>query len=245
MARIPLATVAVSAFLSLSGLAAEPPSKVVERTLELAPDGRLVLDTYKGHVTVTAWDRGEAAVRAVVTADGKCEDGADLVAKTQVRIDGGGHEVKVVSDYDDLPRMTFTLGSDCGSRPFVKYEIRMPRGASLRLKDYKSRISVDGLAGDVTVDSYKGVVRLTRLAGKLDLETYKGDAVAELDRLAGGVRAETYKGEIELVLPKGERVDLHEAIGRRGSFESDVEAVSGGAHVRVETNKGTIRLRTK
>ena len=33
----------------------------------------------------------------------------------------------------------------------------MPRGASLRLKDYKSRIAVDGLAGRrVAVDSYKG-----------------------------------------------------------------------------------------
>ena len=47
------------------------PSKVVEKTLVLAPDGRLVLDTYKGRVAITAWDRSEAAIRAVVTADGQ------------------------------------------------------------------------------------------------------------------------------------------------------------------------------
>lgn len=245
MARVPLATLVLSLFLAGSGPAAEVPSKVVEKTLALAPDGRLVLDTYKGRVTITAWDRSEAAIRAVVSADGKCDDGADLVARTQVRIEGGGREVRVVSDYDDLPKMSFTLGSDCGSRPFVKYEIRIPQGASLQLKDHKSRISVDGVAGEVSIDSYKGVVRLTRLAGRLDLETYKGDAVAEFDKLTGGLRAETYKGEIELVLPKGERVDLHEEIGRRGVLEARLEDVKGGTPVSVETYKGTIRLRAR
>ena len=245
MARVPLATLVLSLSLAGSGLAADVPSKVVEKTLALTPDGRLVLDTYKGRVTITAWDRSEAAIRAVVSADGNCDDGADLVARTQVRIEGGGREVRVVSDYDDLPKMSFTFRSDCGSRPFVKYEIRIPQGASLQLKDHKSRISVDGLAGEVAIDSYKGVLRLTRLAGKLDLETYKGDAVAEFDKLTGGLRAETYKGEIELVLPKGERIDLHEEIGRRGVLEARLEDVKGGTRVSVETYKGTIRLRTK
>ena len=225
MARIHLATVALSAVLAVPGLASQAPSKAVEKTLVLAPDGRLVLDTYKGRVTITAWDRNEAYIRAVVTADGSCDESVDRVARTNVRIEGGGREVRIVSDYDDLPKMTFNFGRDCGSRPFVEYEIRMPRGASLRLKDYKSRISVDGLAGDVSVDSYKGGIRLTRLAGGLDLETYKG--------------------EIDLVLPKAARVDLDESIGRRGSFEADVEAVRGGTRVSVDTYKGTIRLRTR
>jgi hypothetical protein len=48
-----------------------------------------------------------------------------------------------------------------------------------------------------------------------------------------------------MVLPKGERVDLHEEIGRRGRLEADVEGVRGGTRVRVETYKGTIHIRTK
>lgn len=245
MARPVLATLLVPVFLSGGALPAETASKVVDRTLPLAADGRLVLDTYKGRVTVTAWDRAEASVHAVVTPDGSCDDAGELVAKTRVEIEGGGREVRVVSDYDDLPKFSFTLGNDCGSRPFVTYEIRMPRGASLRLKDYKSRVSVDGLAGDVSIDSYKGVLRLTRLSGRLDLETYKGDAVAELERVTGGLRAETYKGEIDLVLPKGERVDLRDDIGRRGRLEAEVETAGGGPRVAVETYKGTIRLRSR
>lgn len=248
MPRSALATLAnlvVSTLLAGPALPADVPTKVVEKTLGLAPNGRLVLDTYKGRVTLSGWDREEVSVHAVITPDGSCADAAELVEKTRVRIEGGGQEVRVVSDYDALPAAHFTIFSDCSSRPFVKYEIRMPRGASLRLKDHKSRISVDALAGDATIDSYKGVVRLTRLSGRLDLETYKGDAVAELDRVAGNLRASTYKGDIELVLPKGAPVDLDEMIGRRGRLEVDVAGARGGPRLSVETYKGTIRLRTK
>jgi len=113
------------------------------------------------------------------------------------------------------------------------------------VKDYKSRVSADGVAGDVEVETYKGVVRLEHLAGKLEVETYKGDVVARFEKVGGEVRAETYKGEIELVFPKGSRVDLHEKTGRHGCFESDVETAAGAARVSVETGKGTIRLKSR
>jgi hypothetical protein len=245
MSRPALATLFCSVLLAGTGLSADVPSKVVDRTLPLAADGRLVLETYKGRVDVTTWDRPEAAIHAVVTPDGTCDDAAELVLKTEVRIDGGGREVRIVSDYDDLPKVRFDFRGDCASRPFVKYEVRMPKSASLELKDHKSRIRVDGLAGDLSVDSYKGTVRLTHVSGKLDLETYKGGALVELDRVVPDLRAETYKGEIDLVLPKGEKVDLHEEIGRRGRLEAEIGTAPGTPRVSVETYKGTIRLRTK
>lgn len=245
MSRSAVLTLAVSVLLAGPAVSADAPSKVVDKALPLVPGGRLVVDTYKGSVRVTAWDREEASVHAVVTPDGSCDTAADLVERTRVRIEGGGREVRVVSDYDDLPKFQFTFRTDCGSRPFVAYEIRVPRGASLRVRDYKSRVSAEGVAGDVDVETYKGVVRLEGLAGKLDVETYKGDVVARFDGSPGEVRAETYKGEIEIVLPKGSRVDLHEETGRHGRFESDVETASGAPRVSAETHKGTIRLRSK
>jgi len=245
MRRHALATLVVSAVLAGPAFSADTPTKVVDKTLPLAADGRLSVDTYKGRVTVTTWDRAEVAVHAVVTPDGTCAEAADLVAKTRVRIEGGGREVRVVSDYDDLPKFTFSFRDDCGSRPFVAYEIRMPRTAALSLKDHKSRISVEGLAGDASIESYKGVVRLEKLSGRLDLETYKGNARADLDRVAGDLRFETYKGDIDVVVPKGSRLALHEDIGRRGRFEVDLEDAGTGPVVSVETYKGSIRLRTR
>jgi hypothetical protein len=245
MTRRVLAALAVSTLLAAPGLAADAPSKVVEKDVPLAAGGRLSVETYKGRVDVRAWDRPEVSVRAVVTPDGTCEDAAELVERTQVRIEGGGREVRVVSDYEDLPKVRFDFRSDCGSRPFVEYDIRMPAGASLAVKDYKSRVSVEGVAGGVAVDSYKGTMRLRGLSGPLEIETYKGDARAELDRVTGDVRLETYKGEIELLVPRASRLDLREEVGRRGRLEAHLEDAGSGPRVSVETYKGTILLREK
>ncbi len=231
--------------LSAGLAAAEPPSKVVEKTLPLAPDGRLAVDTYKGRVTVATWDRAEVSVRAVVKPDGECDDAAELVERTRVRIEGGGREVRVVSDYDALPKATFRFRDGCGNRPFVEYELRLPRTAALKVADYKSRIAVEGLLGDLELESYKGVMRLKGLSGRLDLETYKGDARVELERVAGDLRLETYKGEIDLVVPKGTQVALTEKVGRRGLFEASLSGTRSGPDLRVETYKGTVRVRER
>lgn len=236
---------ALSLLAAGSAAAAEPASKVVEKTLPLAADGRLEIDTYKGRVSVAVWDRVEASIRAVVRPDGECDRAAELVERTKVRIEGGGREVHVVSDYDDLPKIWFSFRDDCSSRPFVEYDIRVPRGATLDLDDYKSRISVEGLGGDVSIETYKGVARLTGLAGRLDVETYKGDVRAELEQVAGDLSVETYKGEIELLLPKGSRVALDEEIGRRGRLVAEVEESRSGPRLVAETWKGTIRVREK
>ena len=233
------------ALLAAAPLAAESPSKTVEKTLPLAADGRLTVDTYKGRVQVTVWDRAEASIRAVVTPDGRCDTAAELVERTAIRIDGGGREVRVETDYDDLPKSVFSFSSDCSSRPFVSYEIRMPRSATLKVDDYKSRISVDGVSGPVEIESYKGTMRLAGLAAPLEVDTYKGDVVAEFESLHGPVRVETYKGEVELVFPKGAPVDLDDRVGRRGSLRAELTESRSGTPVSVETHKGTIRLRTR
>lgn len=238
----PLAALALLAAFPLSG---EGPSKTVEKTLPLAADGRLTVDTYKGRVEVTAWDRAETSIRAVVTPDGSCDVAAELVEKTRIRIDGGGREVRVETDYDDLPKRYFSFSSECSSRPFVAYEIRMPRAATLRVDDYKSRISVDGVSGPVEIESYKGTMRLAGLAAPLEVDTYKGDVVAEFASLGGPVKVETYKGEVELVFPKGAPVDLDDRVGRRRSLRAELTESPGGTPVSVETYKGTIRLRTR
>jgi hypothetical protein len=141
----------------------------------------------------------------------------------------------------------------------VHYRIRMPRAASLDVKDYKSAIDVTGLAGSLRLDSYKGTMRVAGLDGRLRLETYKGTARVEFARFAGDSEVETYKGEIELSLPKATAFTLHADGGRRGEIRSDFEvpaetasrrsgsllrgAVNGGGpRLDATTHKGTIRL---
>jgi hypothetical protein len=235
----------LSLALALPALGAARSSEVAPRSIPLAADGTLSIDTYKGTVKVTTWEKAEVLVKARIEADDSCRDtrhdGED-VERTRVNIEGSGSRVSVESDYSHLREHWFSFFpfGGCNARPFVHYEISMPRMASLRLKDYKSDSRLGDLAGDVAIETYKGTVLV--------------------DRLDGGLRAETYKGKVEIVAPRAAAFTLDAEAdrgdvdtrdfavtsasrGRRHRSESARGDVNGGGpRVHLATNKGTVRL---
>jgi hypothetical protein len=253
-------TAAALATLLASAAAGEGDFKDVHRTIPLDAKGRAFLETYKGSIDVTAWDRNEIEVSARVEPDPEGEDQAEKVRETEIRIEGSGSSVRIESDYGRVRRHGF-LGvfGDDGTLPFVHYAIRMPRTARLEIKDYKSKSRITGLADRLDFNSYKGDIRLTGLEGPVRLETYKGTVHADLARFAES-RFETYKGEIEIALPADASFDLDADLGRHGDLDSDFPMAvrsseggghhrssvgAGGPHLELETYKGTFRLRRK
>lgn len=253
------------AVLAFSALAAFPapaalPTRDVSKTLPLAAGEGVRVDTYKGTVKVTTWEKAEVAVEARIEADPDCGSSsqqARWVEQTRVAIEKAARGVSIASDYDALEERWFS----CTARPFVHYTIRMPKGAPLTIKDYKSDLEVKGLEADLGIETYKGRVDVGGLAGGFKVETYKGDVKAEIVRLAGDVHAETYKGSIILRLPAAAGFEYAADAGRRGEFESDFlppaasrtsrrqsvivhGAVNGGGpRVSLKTYKGTLALR--
>ncbi len=259
------AALAVSALFALVALpaAAGTPSRDVSKTLPLAAGEHVRVDTYKGSVKVTTWDRAEVAVEARIEADDSCGSSArqkDWVDQTRVVIEKRHGGVAITSDYDALEEATSWFGT-CTSRPFVRYTIRMPKGAPLTIKDYKSDLNVKGLEADLDVNTYKGHLDVVDLAGGFRVETYKGDVNAGIVRLTGDVHAETYKGSVVLHLPDAAAFEFSADAGRRGSIRSDFsseEAWSGSRHrslrvsgavngggprVSLRTDKGSLAVR--
>lgn len=261
MRQLQIAVFAVSAALSAGLAAAETTSKAVSKTLPLAAGEGVRVDTYKGSVKVTTWDKAEVAVEARVEADPDCGSAsqqARWVDQTRVEIEKSASGVSIVSDYDRLDEASGWFGG-CTSRPFVHYVIRMPKSAPLRIKDYKSDLSVADLEASLSVETYKGSLDVKAQSGALDVETYKGDVKAGLVRLAGDVRAETYKGTIAIRLPESAGFQLSAEAGRRGEFRSDFPTPlasssrrslqargtvnGGGPRVSLRTDKGSLSLR--
>jgi len=253
---------ALSAAVALP--AAALPSRDVSKTLPLAAGETVRVDTYKGTVKVTTWDRAEVAVEAKVEADDSCGDAKDLakwVDQTRVVIEKREGGVSIKSDYDALEEGQRWFGS-CTARPFVRYAIRMPKSAALSIKDYKSDLYVKGLAADLAIDTYKGTVDIGGLAGALSVDTYKGEVNAEIVRLAGEVHGETYKGSIVLRLPAAAAFELA-AESSRGNLSVEFPAPltdassryrrhglmargsvnGGGPRVSLKTEKGSLALR--
>ncbi|HEY4611731.1 MAG TPA: DUF4097 family beta strand repeat-containing protein [Bacteroidota bacterium] len=246
-------------------------SRDIKKTVALDADGRVSIDTYKGSITITTWDKAEVSIEAKIEADEDNwfdrDDQEDKVRDTEIRIDGSGSEVRIKSDYDRLKHRHRDFWSifegDVGTLPFVHYTITMPKTANLKVKDYKSESSVTDVKGDIEFNTYKGEVRITGVEGGVDLETYKGDVRIEYVSLSRSNRFETYKGEIEIVVPRGKGFELDADMGgrgdlqtdfnveeryrsrrdrdRRGQYRSDVNG--GGPRFSLETYKGTYRLR--
>ena len=239
-------------------------TKEVHRTLALDRDGRLSIDTFKGTVTVTTWDRPEVRLDALIEPDGDDRESHEKVQWTEVRISGGGASVDIKSDYEEVRHHEHgflgLFDNEGGSLPFVRYTIQMPATARLDIKDHKSGINVSNLKADLRLDTYKGTARVTGLDGAARVETYKGDMRVEFARFSHASRFDTHKGEIEVRLPRDSRFELDADTGRHGDIESDFAMMThashsrgaraqgavngGGPDLRLTTYKGTLRIKS-
>ncbi len=249
-------TLACFVLLSLTaGAAAAQSVKTMRETLPLDARGTVAIDSYKGSITVTTWDRNEIEIDVRIVAD---ED-AGLVDRTDIDIETSGDRVRIKSDYDRAKMSRGLFGGRVNvSLPFVHYTIKMPRTARLAIDDYKSDIRVADLRADLTIDTYKGTVdvrdlvgdlaletykgtvRVAGLKGALDLETYKGDVEIAFSALEGDSQVETYKGDVALVLPRQASFNLDADMNRRGRFDTDFDVARVGGDRRDTAYRGAV-----
>jgi hypothetical protein len=227
-------------------------AKAIHRTFPLESRGHVTIDTYKGSIRVTTWDRNEVDVDVRIEEDGG--PFAQSVSRADVRFDASAGDVRITGTND-----WFFLD---GVAPLYHYTVRMPRTASLRIKDYKSESAVSDLAAELQVSTYKGSLELRNHAGGLIVNTYKGDIRADFAAVTAPVRVDTYKGDVDLRMPRDGSFDLSTDLGRRrGDPDSDFaryvrtsnfrdrthrsQVNGGGPEVRVRSYKGEFRLRAR
>jgi hypothetical protein len=239
-------------------------SREVRKSGEFDQNGRVSIDTYKGSIRVSTWNKSEIEIVARIESDGSDRHSREQVEDTEIRIDLSSHSARIKTDYDRAKNrhhrfFGLFVGDDSDNLPLVHYNIKVPKTTKVEIKDYKSRTEVTDLESEVNIETYKGEVDVARLSGSLDIETYKGEVRAGFTRLNGRSRFETYKGSIDISLPRGKGFELDADIGRHGSFDSEFalekkrhdrrsdtalrSAVNGGGPVvRLKTDHGTIRL---
>lgn len=233
-------------------LASAADVKEFHQTVPLDPAGRFTLDTYKGSIRITAWDRPQVEINARIVAD-PSSFFTGSVDDVEIRVDHSLGEVRVKSDY----HRHYTLFD--GNMPNVEYTIQAPRKASLSIKDYKSDSEISGVEGEVGFETYKGTVHMNGLRGALHLNTYKGDIRAVFSSFTASSSVETYKGEIDLSMPAKSAFEVRAKLERRANLDSDFARTirstartgdyrstvnGGGAELRVSSYRGTIRLRS-
>lgn len=241
-------------------------TKEIKQTFDLTPDGRLSIETYKGSITVATWDKPQVDIVAVVEPDGENRHDEEDVRETEIRIDHSAGSIRIESDYDRLKHhhsgSIFGIFTDNNlTLPFVRYTITMPKTASLEIKDYKSDSHITNLHSRLRLETYKGTVTVQDLEGSISLETYKGEATIDLIKVADNSKIETEKGTIDITFASSAGCDLDMYLGRRVDLSSEIDTIvkrkqreeeqyqstinGGGPVFRIDSEKGTVRLRKK
>jgi len=267
--RLPLLiTICFSVFISI---AISQSVREITKTYPLKSDGHLVIDTYKGTITITTHDKPQVEIHVKIESDdADSRDAARDIEDTEIEIHSTSNEVTLHTNYKKVERnnnFNFWDWLDnphekSNSLPSVHYTIKMPRNAELRIKDYKSESHIDGLTSYLTLNTYKGTVEVLDLNGGIDLETYKGDVRISFGSFKNDSHIETYKGKISVDIPKQTGFDLRTDFEKRVDFRTDFDVETrdldrkhhhynysgkingGGPTLNFKSDKGNFRLRS-
>jgi hypothetical protein len=113
----------------------------------------------------------------------------------------------------------------------VDYEITVPENTAIRAHTGSGDQDVQGLKGNVDLESGSGDMKLARLTGELHFQTGSGNVRGH--ELAGPVRAKAGSGDIEIDETSQGDVDI-----RTGSGNITVRGINGG--FRAEAGSGDI-----
>lgn len=227
-------------------------SDVWDKTYELGATPRLAVSNTNGSVTVNVHDEPRIVVHAERTVQAVTEQGAqELLAATTIT--------------EELQGTTLTLttkrpGSfSRGQQAQVRYEVRVPRGASLAVRTTNGTVTVEGVQGIVELETVNGRLRGTALGQVQRAETVNGSMQLAMDQLPpGGGTFETVNGSVELAMPPAagaalsvrtvnggitvngfSRVDDEDR--RRRRYDGALNG--GGPPLRVETVNGSVTVR--
>jgi len=181
-----------------------------ERRFTVSGKPEVVLSTFDGGVTVTAWDRPEV----LITVEKKAES-PEEAKKINVKFEQAGNRITV-----EIEKPESFHGVQIGNvSRSANVTVSMPRQGDLQAKSGDGGITLTGIAGRIDVRSGDGGIKGTGLDG--DLIVHTGD---------GGVSLQDVKGRLELSTGDG-GVEVTGALSRLKARTGDgsitVRAASG------------------
>ena len=237
--RITAAVVACGLLLPI-GAAAQ--SRVFEQTVSLESGGRLSVESGKGSLQITSWDREEVEIHARIEAprNVSADYARRAVEATQIEVRGGGSSVSIEPDYSDVPYRGDRWNDNSRSVPFIHFEIRAPRRPRLIVESDRGPTTISGFEGDMDIETDRGEAilrdlsgrvqlvidrgehsRIEGLTGSIDLESDRADITMRNVTINDDSRIELDRGDLEIDLPADQGLTIIADMSRRAEFESD------------------------
>ena len=223
--------------LALGGTAVVAQERTFEETVALEPGGRLSLDTSRGSVALTSWDRSAVEVRARITGPSQVNDGCAREAIEAVAIDVRRREgvVDIRTDRSEAPRCGWlsVLGQQ-RALARVHYEIRAPRELELDLDINRADTALAGFSGRIRLEVNRSRLEAADLAGTIRIDLNRGQLEAQ--GLGGTMRIDLNRSRGDLTALQG---SIHLDANRT---DVTLRGVGIDDDSRLEINRGDIHL---
>jgi DUF4097 and DUF4098 domain-containing protein YvlB len=236
--------------LAMSGFREEA-KDIWSKSYPLAANGRLEIVNTSGGIYVTPTDGSQVEIKAERIARAATQQGAnDLLQKLEMREDVSSGRVHLESRQ---PSMTGFHGS-----VEVRYIIRVPRSASVDLRETNGHVEVTGLSHETHLSTTNGHINGTKLDGTVHASTTNGRIALEMTSVTQDIEAETTNGSVTVRVPTDANADVsarvtngHIGIEGLPSLKAEDENSrrrfsgrlnNGGHAIRLQTTNGSITL---
>ena len=238
--RIALLSAATLAVLSQAAAAEQTHNK----RATIAPDATIDISNVQGSVNVTAWDKNEVELTAVLESDKDRLEFEATERQVRIKVQRPDHR-RYHDDDDDEDDATLTL--------------KVPKGARLNVDTVSADIAVNGVRGEqrlasvsglvetkaydqpVALHSVSGDINLTGSNGKAEVRTENVSGTTTVTGIRGSYDGEVVSGDIEATVAAAERLNVETVSG-----DIDVHAeLTSAARVEMESVSGTIGLTVK
>ncbi len=232
--------------------ASERASEPWSKSYALAPGGRVEITNVNGRIELTGSETDKVEIDAEKIGKGSTPEAArEMLKRIEIREDVSADRVRVET------RLERSSGFNMGHGE-VRYTVRVPVGASVKLETVNGGIEVENVRGRAELQTTNGGIVARRIAGALEASTTNGGVQADVESLApDGVQMECTNGGLRLTLPKDAKADIAarivnggisldglnvETIGEQSRRRLEGRVNGGGPRVRMEGTNGGIRI---
>jgi DUF4097 and DUF4098 domain-containing protein YvlB len=223
------------------------------KTYELQPGGRFELSNVNGRIEVQPASGNTIEVTAEKSARAGSVDAAkQALERIQIVENVGPGGVRLETRVNKAGSMFGGGGIE------VRYTVRVPVGADVKLSTVNGGIELTGLSGRLNLETTNGGIKVSDVSGRLEANTTNGGVEVDLARVSeDGVKLGCTNGGIRLRLPADSKASINaritnggidtsglqvETIGESSKRRLEARLNGGGPRIDIEGTNGGIRL---
>jgi Putative adhesin len=248
---LPIVVMLAGCEMSLGNLAGRATDEWTH-SYPLASGGELEIVNTNGKIEVEGTDGSTVEVRAERIARAATDSGAsELLPRIAITETIKPDHVTIVTE-----RVT---GIMVGANFEVRYHVRVPKNAVIRLTNTNGLVSTTATSGKLFARTTNGAVTVKDVTGAVDAQTTNGGVNVELASVSDRVTLKTTNGGVVVAVPSDAKADISASV-TNGSIsvsglkmettESSRRHVEGrlnggGTAIELRTTNGGIRVRSR